>query len=150
MKPVTIAITAAVLGVGTATIVAVSRAPAERDSKLAKKVGFSSAQSYRNGLDLVEKSSKSKHLSDLEGFKHLAQQEGDSGQLMALAVMLPLRDAEEQRRCLDLAEAALTNPVNKVMAIRVLSTYKNTNPSVVESFLTRHPDFKALLVAKQE
>lgn len=143
MKPATIVILGVTIGILTGVIWFFNRPvdPFDKSDGTAKKVGFSSGTRYSTALRLSDKVRKEGFLSeaDFQALRTVVIEEGDSGQLLALSIILPLKDAEQMRRALDVCKEAILNPNIDVMPERVLSSYHNRNPAVVDEFIGRNP-----------
>ncbi|MCB8932939.1 MAG: hypothetical protein M9921_07785 [Fimbriimonadaceae bacterium] len=121
--------------------------PFRKSDEVARNAGFSSGDRYSEGLKLSAKARKKEALtaSDFAFLREMVLNEGDSGQLMALTIILPLEQPDQMQQGLDACREAVTNEKIPVMPERVLSSFRSRNKAVVDEFVARYPDAQAVL-----
>ncbi|MEQ1821748.1 MAG: hypothetical protein ABL949_04510 [Fimbriimonadaceae bacterium] len=126
--------------------------PLQKSDSVAKSAGFSSGEIYSGGLRLSRKVRREKVLSasDFAELRKLVLDEGESGQLLALTVILPLDKPDQIRQALIACHEALLNEANNPIAKNVLTSFRNRDHSSVNEFISRNPKAKIILEGKSE
>ncbi|MCW5940918.1 MAG: hypothetical protein KIS66_01715 [Fimbriimonadaceae bacterium] len=108
----------------------------------AQKAGFSSAESYSRSLALIDEMHKHGRLSpsSLEAYRHMAENEGENGELLSLTIMLDCKDREQRKALLAIATKALLNSDYQPLPARVFANYRIDTPDLVDGFIARHPE----------
>lgn len=149
MKLTTAVLIAITLGVATGVAWFFNRPvdPYRKTDEVAKRAGFSSGSRYGESLRLSDKVRKEGGLSedDFSFLRQIVMSEGESGQLLALSIILPLQDPNQMRKALMACKEAVLNPSINIMPQRVLTSYRNRHPSVVEEFVSEHPEAARIL-----
>lgn len=125
--------------------------PLVKDDASAKSAGFSSGKIFTSGLRLTKKVRETKSLSnnDFGVLRKLVQDEGESGQLLALTIILPLHEADQMRRALEACREAVLNEKIDIMPSRVLSSYRNRDRRVFDEFAKRNPSAIKIVEAEK-